>query len=164
MSARRYTPKIRYDFSGGMCWECTSHPAVFGAEAGPDDWERLCITFHNEERTNAELFQALGDICHSLDIQRLDFRPRLNPYATRGGRMLLSASGRDDAEIAFGAMATGHDRGSFARVDGQRWMVVESASVEGRGYWDVVVHAEMSVCSQFLDRLREWNFSEEEES
>ncbi|GIV82676.1 MAG: hypothetical protein KatS3mg051_2030 [Anaerolineae bacterium] len=160
MSAKRYTPKVRYNFSGGMCWECTSHPAVFGAEAGPDDWELLVITFSDHDATNAALFQAMTDICRDLGIQRLDFRPRLNPYATRGGRMLLSLSGRDDAEIAFGAMATGHDRGSFARVDGQRWMAVEEVSIEGRHCWDVVVHAEMRVCSQFLDCLYKWNWEE----
>ncbi|GIV81670.1 MAG: hypothetical protein KatS3mg051_1024 [Anaerolineae bacterium] len=160
MSARRHAPKVWYEFSGGMCWECTSHRAVFGAEAGPDDWELLVVTFSDRDATNAGLFQVLSDICHSLGIQRLDFRPRLNPYATRGGRMLLSLSGRDDAEIAFGAMATGHDRGSFARVDGQRWLAVEEVSIEGRRCWDVVVHAEMRVCSQFLNLLYKWNWEE----
>lgn len=154
-------PRVRYEFSAHLCWDCVSHRAAFSSDATPEDWEILVISFlKGDLEQGASLLNFLQKLFDALGLE-YEESPRKFPPS----KIIAKWVGLDMvAEFAEAAGITPAD----TWLDGQMWWTLENSSIKNPGcpvtsllegkYRDIVIHAPMKVTSAILGALYDWNW------
>ncbi len=147
--------KYHYEFSGGMCWECTSHRAVAAAQSNGDDFEMLTISFWRNE-IDDDLQKFINMQCRLIGINFLSEPPRLSPWFGFGA-LISKIMGYSDEEIAFMRAADSNPRKYWNEGIWAVWQPNSIALSKKSKKIDLSVHAPSRLCDAFMAALYDFN-------